>query len=63
MSEIHKEYRDGGNRVKFTRSPIDGHLTVRTWDATLNRWTGYTIIGPAEAKSLASWMIYGEDEL
>lgn len=62
MAEIHKEYRDGGNRVKFTRSPIDGHITVRTWDVDLGRWTGYTIMGPAEVRAFAWWALYGEDD-
>lgn len=62
MSEIHKEYVDGGNRVKFTRSAVDGHITVRTWDKSLGRWTGYTVMGPAEVKAFAWWAIYGEDD-
>lgn len=58
---MHKVFRDGGNRVKFTRSPVDGHITVRTWDEAQQQWAGYTVMGPAEVKSLARWMIYGED--
>ena len=62
MAEIHKEYRDVGNRGKFTRSPIDGHITVRTWDVDLGRWTGYTVMGPAEVRAFAWWALYGEDD-
>lgn len=59
---MHKTYRDGGNRVKFTRSPVDGHVTVRTWDGRDQRWAGYTIIGPAEVRDLIRWL-NGEEDL
>ena len=59
---MHREYRDGGSRVKFTRSPVDGHVTVRTWDDKLGQWAGYTIMGPAEVRQFANWVMYGEDE-
>lgn len=61
MSEIHKEYRDGGNRVKFTRSAVDGHITVRTMDEDDQRWTGYTVIGPAEVRDLVRWLNREDD--
>jgi hypothetical protein len=61
MSEIHREYVDGGNRVKFTRSAVDGHITVRTWDEQDQRWSGYTVIGPAEVRDLIRWINLGED--
>jgi hypothetical protein len=53
---MHKVYRDGGNRVKFTRSPVDRHVTARTWDENDRRWTGYTVIGPAEVRDLVRWL-------
>lgn len=58
---MHKEYVDGGNRVKFTRSVVDGHATVRTWDVDTKRWTGYTVIGPAEVRELVRWLNREED--
>jgi hypothetical protein len=59
---MHKEYVDGGNRVKFTRSAVDGHITVRTWDADKQAWTGYTVMGPAEVRDFAWWAVYGEEQ-
>lgn len=53
---MHREYIDCGNRVKFTRSAIDGHVTVRTWDERDQRWAGYTVIGPAEVRDLVRWL-------
>jgi hypothetical protein len=58
---MHKVYRDGGNRVKFTRSPVDGHVTARTWDVDDQRWAGYTVIGPAEVRDLIRWLNREDD--
>jgi hypothetical protein len=58
---MHKEYVNGGNRDKFTRSAVDGHITVRTWDVDTQRWAGYTVMGPAEVRDFAWWAVYGEE--
>lgn len=61
MMGMHREYIDDGNRVKFTRSTVDGHVVVRTWDVDTQRWSGYTAIGPAEVRDLAWWLMYGRE--